>query len=365
MGGSTPPPPPLVSSNSALAATMMATMKHITTRLGAMETAMSTGTKTGVTHVTTPPPKRSSRPAATKKKRTTARSKKHPASRRQLHEPGATKDTAVTITTPSSPEVVSETASDSDSMWHYKRELLTLTKGQHKAALARIRTQPLRSIFSKKGSTGTSTRFLGDNTDGVILKGLKSSNLAVRLLLANHMIELELTPKQLLLKIQAYWEDMNALNSTRAISKFITEACLDEDSASPVFHIAATRVIAFALFDMDYDFDMEDSTDGIAKDINAVFVAGRRLAICEKASKKRAVATAALLVKAKDTVNVVEDNTLEPGEIFDPEDTEDSGDDSGAPPAKKAKKDVPAPTPTRVSARLKTPQAANSKPTSG
>jgi hypothetical protein len=55
MGGSTPPPPPLVSSNSALAATMMATMKHITTRLGAMETALSTGTKTGVTHVTPPP----------------------------------------------------------------------------------------------------------------------------------------------------------------------------------------------------------------------------------------------------------------------------------------------------------------------
>ena len=51
------------------------------------------------------------------------------------------------------------------------------------------------------------------------------------------------------------------------------------------------------------------------------------------------MATAALLVKAKDKVNVVEDNTLEPGEIFDSADTEDSGDDSGAPPAKKAKKD--------------------------
>ena len=165
----------------------------------------------------------------------------------------------------------------------------------------------------------------------------------VRLLLANHMIELELTPKQLLLKIQAYYEDMNALKSTRTISKFITEACLDEDSSSPVFYIAATRVITFALFDMDYDFDLEDSTDGIAKDINAIFVAGRRLAACEKASKKRAAVTAALLAKAKDTVKVkvVEDNTLEDGEIFDNEDTEDSDDDSMAPPAKKAKKDVP------------------------
>ena len=93
-----------------------------------------------------------------------------------------------------------------------------------------------------------------------------------------------------------------------------------------MFHIAATRVIAFALFDTDYDFDIEDSTDGIAKDIHAVFVAGRRLAISEKANKKRAVATAALL----DKVKVVEDDTLEPGEIFDSADTEDSGDDSGA-----------------------------------
>jgi hypothetical protein len=261
--------------------------------------------------------------------------------------------------------VVSETASDSDSLWHHKRELLTLTKGQHKAALARIRKQPLRNIFSKKGSTGTSIRFLGDNTDGVILKGLKSSNLPVRLLLANHMIELELTAKELLLKIQAYWEDMNTQDSARGISKFITESCLDEESDSPVFHIAATRVIAFALFDSDYDFDIEDSTDGIAKDIHAVFVAGRRLAICEKASKKRAVATAALLDKVKDKVKVVEDDTLEPGEIFDSADTEDSGDDSGAPPAKKAKKELPAPTPTRVSARLKTLQAAGSKPPGG
>ena len=64
-------------------------------------------------------------------------------------------------------------------------------------------------------------------------------------------------------------------------------------------------------------------------------------------------------------VKVVEDNTLEDGEIFDNEDTEDSDDDSMAPPAKKAKKDVPTPTPTRVSARLQTPQAANPKPTSG
>ena len=332
-----------------------------------METAMSTGTKTGVTHVTTPPPKRSSRPAATKKKRTTALSKKHPASRRQLHGQGNTKNTPVTITTPSSPEVVSETDSDSDSLWHRKRNLLTLTAGQHKAAMICIRKQPLRAIFSERYSTGDSSRFLGDNTDGVVLKGLKSSSLDVRLLLANHMIELELTPKQLLLKIQAYYEDMNALKSTRTISKFITEACLDEDSSSPVFYIAATRVITSALFDMDYDFDLEDSTDGIAKDINAIFVAGRRLAVCEKASKKRAAVTAALLVKAKDTVKVkvVEDNTLEDGEIFDNEDTEDSDDDSMAPPAKKAKKDVPTPTPTRVSARLKTPLAANPKPTSG
>ena len=294
-------------------------------------------------------------------------SKKHPASRRQLHGQGNTKNTPVTITTPSSPEVVSETDSDSDSLWHRKRDLLTLTAGQHKAAMICIRKQPLRAIFSERYSTGDSSRFLGDNTDGVVLKGLKSSSLDVRLLLANHMIELELTPKQLLLKIQAYYEDMNALKSTRTISKFITEACLDEESSSPVFYIAATRVITFALFDMDYDFDLEDSTDGIAKDINAIFVAGRRLAACEKASKKRAAVTAALLAKAKDTVKVkvVEDNTLEDGEIFDNEDTEDSDDDSMAPPAKKAKKDVPTPTPTRVSARLKTPPAANPKPTSG
>ena len=90
---------------------------------------------------------------------------------------------------------------------------------------------------------------------------------AVRLLLANHLIELELTAKELLLKIQAYWEDMNTQDSARGISNFITESCLDEESDSPVFHIAATRVIAFALFDTDYDFDIEYATDGIAKDI--------------------------------------------------------------------------------------------------